>query len=238
MQQMMKCMDVALYHGVLPNRRYYLLNGKTHYLQVEHGLYNLPEADEELLTLLKQDTQPFSHLFGIIGHIRAEKNYERMMEVLCDHPSYGLIIAGSAANCGVNISLLKSKAVTLGISNQIIWIDRFLNESEMTAVISQCQTIVLYYASSFHSQSGILNQVATLKKPVIVSDLPNALTQTVRQYGLGYICRADDTTALKAVIDRIETTPLTPNWEKYFEAADWNRQADRVIQYLLSPAKP
>jgi hypothetical protein len=39
------------------------------------------------------------------------------------------------------------------------------------------------------------------------------------------------------VIDRIETAPLTPHWDIYFEAADWNRQADKVIQYLLASAK-
>jgi len=232
MQQMMKCMDVALYHGVLPNRQYYHLNGKTHYLQVEHGLYHLPPPDEEMKQKVVLFTRPFRLSLAIIGHIREEKNYRLVMQALVNHPDLCLVIAGSAANSKVDVTGLQQLAIDLGIAERVLWINHYLSEPEMTAVISAIDWIVLYYAPSFHAQSGILNQTAPLRKPVLVSDLPNALTETVTRYQLGIKCKADDITALSDTLFKLHQMAPSTNWEFFFEAVDWRKQTEYVIAQI------
>ena len=237
MKQMMKSMQLALYHGVLPQKSYYQTRTGLTYLKVEHGLYTLPDANQELKNELKQFTTQFTHTLGIIGHIRLEKNYSLVMQAIKELPNFALIVAGSASNSNVDIELLKQEAKILGISDRVVWINRYLSEGEMRSVIESCKTIALYYSSTFSAQSGILNQVAPLRKTVIVSDLPNALTNTVRKYNLGTICKADDLSALLETLKTIETTRIDPQWDAFFADVDWNKQVEVVLENVLPPRR-
>jgi glycosyltransferase involved in cell wall biosynthesis len=232
MHQMMKWMDLALYHGELPQRPYYPTRKKLVYKQVMHGIYHLPPADETLKIDLKEQTASYQKVFAIIGHIRPEKNYHLAFEALAQLPHCLLIVAGDAANSRVDLDGLKAKAEQHGVANRVLWINRYLTESEMSAVIETTDVVLLYYSASFHAQSGILNQVASAKKSVLVSDLPNALTQTVKQYNLGAICTPDDATALAHCMKQIITHPCVNQWDDYLDDADWNRQANAVVEVL------
>jgi len=90
--------------------------------------------------------------------------------------------------------------------------------------------VVLYYSASFHSQSGILHQIIPLKKPALVSDLPNALTDTVRKYNIGFICKADDKEALKQSLLLFSSKELTPDWDKCLGQMSWEKQVEKVIK--------
>ncbi|MFT3738849.1 MAG: glycosyltransferase [Breznakibacter sp.] len=229
MKQMMHSMDLGLHHGNLPQRPYYTANGKTCYLRVEHGLYQLPPPEKDMLETVNAFTAPFQLALGIVGHIREEKNYRLVMQVLEQHPHLCLVVAGSAANSQMDVQSLKNMASKLGIGDRVMWIDRYLSEPEMTAVIGSIDWVLLYYASSFHAQSGILNQTTPLRKPVLVSDLPNALTETVVNYQLGIKCKADDANALSKAFTRLETEKFTPQWDTFFADVDWNKQTNKVI---------
>jgi hypothetical protein len=232
MRQMMKAMDLALYHSLLPQRNYYQQGKRTHYLKVAHGIYHSPEADKALLADVNDFTARFDLALGIIGHIRYEKNYGLAMQALAHYPTFGLVIAGSAANSQVDVEGLKREAQRLQVTDQILWIDRYLSEAEMTAVITAIDWVLLYYASTFHAQSGILNQTAPLRKPVLVSDLPNALTETVDEYGLGIKCKADDLEALINCFSQLNVVIQSPQWDRFFEEVDWKRQVEIVVRKL------
>ena len=232
MREMMKCMQLALYHGTLPTKNYYENRARLQYIEVEHGLYPLPKADEKLKAEIAHFREEHKHIVGVIGHIRLEKNYSLLMQAIVNLPNYAILVAGSVANSNIDVEQLKNQAKSLGICNRILWIDRYLSEAEMTAVIESCNTIALYYASTFSAQSGILNQVATLRKTIIVSDLPNALTKTVRKYNLGYICKADDLEALTLCIGSMENKPLDPKWDLLFEDGAWSKQVELVLKKI------
>lgn len=229
MKQMMKSMHIALHHGTLPTRPYYAFNGKTEYLKVNHGLYHLPAPDEQMLQEVVSFTRQFNQSLGIIGHIREEKNYRLVMQAMKEHPHLCLVVAGNAANSQVDVDGLKQMASALHLQDRVLWVDRYLSEPEMTAVINAIDWVVLYYASSFHAQSGILNQTAPLKKPVLVSDLPNALTETVDTYQLGLKCKADDAEALSEALSRLENDTFAPQWSQFFDDVDWKKQTERVL---------
>jgi glycosyltransferase involved in cell wall biosynthesis len=232
MRQIMKTVKIALHHGLLPAKSYYPQKSGLSYLKVNHGIYSLPDPDMELLDNLKEKTGLFSYVLSIPGNIRPEKNYSLAISALQDLPDYCLIIAGSRANSNVETRSLKDLIIQKGVEKQVIWIEKYLSEQELAAVIHVSDLVVLYYAAGFHAQSGILHQVIPFKKAVLVSDLPNALTETVRHYGLGYICKPDDIDSLKDGLSQLQKNPGNPDWEGCMEDMDWRGQVDQVILTL------
>jgi len=237
MKQIMKTVSVALFHGTLPERSYYKPRKGLTFLSVRHGPYYLPAPDGNLFQELKEKTSGFSKVLSIPGNIRTEKNYQLVIEALRFFPDYCLLIAGNPANSGVDTNYYKSLSRDTGVEKQIIWIEKYLSDEELAAVISISEVIVLYYAASFHSQSGILHQVIPMKKPVLVSELPNALTEIVNEYGLGYICKPDNLNALKDGLSSISLNPVNPDWEKCMREMGWGRQVEETLKYLQNVQK-
>jgi glycosyltransferase involved in cell wall biosynthesis len=232
MKKMMRLMHIGLYHGSLPERTYYK-NTKTLFQKVEHGLYAPAKPDEKLRKQLYDWKQAFSGPILIIpGHIRAEKNYELAFEALSGKANIGLIIAGSPANSTYSVRALKELATKWGVDQQILWIEKYLTEEEMTAALQSADIVLLYYAASFHAQSGILNQVAPLKTPVITGKLENALTQTVEQYNLGWTIAADSAVALSELLHKIHPQDIQADWEAYFASAAWENQTALVTSLI------
>ena len=114
-------------------------------------------------------------------------------------------------------------------------IERFLTDAEMASVIEAAEFILLYYAKSFTSQSGVLNTAAPFRKTIIASDGESSLAHTLRQYGIGILAAPDDidalTTALSRALDGFGPDPT--DWGRYLEQASWQAQADLVVNYGL-----
>lgn len=232
MKKMMRLMHLGLYHGSLPDRTYYK-NTKTHFQKVEHGLYAPAKPDQKLRNQISDWKQAFGGPILIIpGHIRAEKNYELAFEALRGKANIGLIIAGSPANSAYSVLELKELATKWGVDKQLLWINKYLTEEEMTAALQSADIVLLYYAASFHAQSGILNQVAPLQIPVITGKLENALTQTVEQYNLGWTIPADNANALSELLSQIDPRNLQPNWETYYADSAWEKQSTMVTSLV------
>ncbi len=232
MKQIMSTVEIAYYHGLLPNKPYYN-NSKTKYLKVIHGLYPSFPLDKQLKIDLENWTKNFKIIVSVPGNIRYEKNYKLILNVLADFPEIGLIIAGSASNSSVDINDLIQIARDSGSYNQLKIIDRFLTDQEMAVVISISDWIILYYSASFSAQSGILNQVVVYKRPVLVSDNPNALTQTVKEFNLGRLCKTGDVDSLKEAFREFLVQPNhITDWDAYYKAADWNQQVELTFACL------
>jgi hypothetical protein len=130
------------------------------------------------------------------------------------------------------VRALKELATKWGVNQQILWIEKYLTEEEMTAALQSADIVLLYYAASFHAQSGILNQVAPLKIPVITGKLENALTQTVEQYNLGWTIAADSAVALSELLNKIHPQDIQADWEGYFASAAWENQTALVTSLI------
>jgi glycosyltransferase involved in cell wall biosynthesis len=252
MKKIMSLTAVALYHETLPDKPYYKPNKKTTYLSVPHGIYETGKPDLEFLDFLlkeKKSSQTYSNfpdnpghlmptttnwqLISILGNIRKEKNYEIAIEVLLYFPNIRLLIAGNNANSDVDTGALKRLAGKLKVNEQIIWVEKYLSESEMSSAIEASDIILLNYSNSFTSQSGILNQVAPFRKSIIVSDVESGLTSLVKKFNLGILCKANSTEGLKEAIIEILNNPPNPHlWDAYIQYASWERQVEMVLECL------
>jgi len=234
MKQLMAAMHLALYHEFLPDKSYYKPNGKTKYLSVPHGIYPPAPIDRELFQwLLRQKPADNYLVISILGNIRSEKNYQLAIDALCSFPDLILLIAGSPANSEVNTSVLKQQAQTNGVSDRIIWIEKFLSDSEMSASIEASDIILLNYSSSFTSQSGILNQVAPFKKKLIVSNLHSGLTSLIKKFELGILCEPDSLDGLQIAVQTALESPVSiPAWDNYITFASWDNHINIVLQNI------
>lgn len=232
MKQIMSIMDVAIYHDFLPEKSYYKANPACRYIELPHGYYRIPSPDLLLEKTIQNAFQKGIIKMAILGNIREEKNYHLAIEALKQLPNHSLIIAGSASNTRVNIQKFKKLSEDLGVKERILWIEKFLSESEMAAVIESSDVILLNYAPSFTSQSGILNLVAPFRKNMIVSDGPSSLAAAMRRFQLGELIVPQ---SLDSLIDGIkklqaEEKELQEHWDSYLAYASWEKHVEKAIR--------
>jgi len=231
MKSLMSFMKIGLYHDYLPNKPYYALKN-TSFLSVPHGLYASVSEDEKMYTEIKQKKGD-SFLFSIIGNIRKEKNYHLAIEALATIPTASLLIAGSPANSSVDTGELKRLAKQRDVEDRIFWIEKFFTNEELSAVIAVSDCVLLYYAATFTSQSGILNLVAPYKKRLIAASVPSSLYACCKRFNIGKLAEADNLEALTAAMQELVFEKNTKyDWENYLEYASWSNQVTRVVELL------
>lgn len=230
MRQVMSVMNIAFYHGFLPSKDYYERPGLVKQL-VPHGIYPPALPDASFLQQILSACKGFK-LLGILGNIREEKNYILVLETLKRLPDCMLLVAGELANSGVREETYINAIQELGINNRVIWIRKYLTDKEMNAAIIACDVILLYYKSSFKSQSGILNKIAPYNKRLVVSNIESSLTSSVRSNGIGVIAEPENTDALEAAICvalSLEECEVSLAWQKYSENASWEGHVKLAI---------
>ena len=231
-------MDLALYHGYLPDKSYYK-NHKTIFKSIVHGLYEIHFADPDLYEKIINWKQS-SILLSVIGNIRGEKNYELIIESLAELPYVRLLIAGPPANSSMEINLLKDLAKKAGVYERIYWEIGFLSDAELAACIQTSDIVLLYYKPQFTSQSGILNLLIPYNKQFIYTDAPSGLQRICKQYEIGVSCIADNRNRLietiNKVVDLDHVRVHQKAYESYRQAARWSNIID-VIQNNLQANK-
>ena len=230
MKAMMSLMKFGFYHEHLPDRPYYQ-NVRTKLVSVPHGIYSLPTCDKKFhdeLTVFKKN----SFMLAIIGNIRQEKNYEMAIRCLTSSPDLTLLIAGNVANSSVNIEVWKQFAAELGVHDRIRWSVRYLSESELAAAIKTCDCILLNYASTFTSQSGILNMLAPFKKRVIISSTESGLTTIAKRFELGELIPPDSQQDLDNAVLKLMSSneSFDEGWEKFRDQASWQNHVEIVLK--------
>ena len=89
--------------------------------------------------------------------------------------------------------------------------------------------VLLTYASSFHSQSAVLNIAAVARKPVLASASPSPLIESVKNFNLGVTVEPDSVKAIADGMSRLVAAPPSPEWKRYEEAASWNVNARGIL---------
>jgi glycosyltransferase involved in cell wall biosynthesis len=234
MKSMMSVTDLAFYHDYLPEKPYYK-NKHTTYVSVPHGIYPGHPVDEKLSAWLNDHKSHNTVLMTVPGNIRKEKNYEYIIRAIADIQQIKLVIAGKKANSAVDINEYKTIAKQLGITEKVIFIEKFLSENELSALIEQSDIICLYYSASFHSQSAILHLIAPYKKKIIISDTNSSLTKICRKYHLGIIVPPDSTEELKkGIITSINNENINEaSWQKYIEQASWQNHISIAMKHMI-----
>lgn len=235
MKLLMGLMDVAFYHGYLPSKPYYR-RSITKYVEIPHGIYPLPKPDLKVKKAILDRKISGHKYLSILGNIREEKNYALAIRALPSLPECLLIIAGAPANSRVNTDWYKNLADELGVSQRIIWHERYLSEKEMASVIDVSDIILLNYSNSFASQSGIINMIAPFKKNILVSKTTSSLTLIVEKFQLGDLIEPDN---LEALINGIKNSILEnsqniPRWDLYLQHSSWASSVLIMVNSLNS----
>lgn len=221
--------DLILYHDYLPKKSYYKY-GPERYISVPHGLYQVEDPDKTILQELQKDTR---HKFLILGNMRNEKNYELAIRAMKTLDNSCLIIAGSPSNKSFNVENIKKIASDLGVEARVKWYVRYLLDSEFSAMLHACDTLMLYYKKGFNAQSGILNQAMQIGKTVIVSDLNTGLSNTVSRFKLGKVVKPDDLDALtNSMMDCLNNNEYIDTSD-FLNYSSWANQVNVVISKLM-----
>jgi glycosyltransferase involved in cell wall biosynthesis len=234
MKKVMEVMDMAFYHEYLPDKPYYA-NCKVKAV-VPHGIYPVHEKDKVFYDELLQEKQD-RIMMGIIGNIRDEKNYTEVIDAMPSLDNIKLLVAGKPASTAVPIEAYRKQITALGVDDDIIWHQQFLSDEAFASAIEACDIILLYYKSSFQSQSGVLNVIAPYKKKLVVSDTNSALKQTVANFELGSIVPLNDRDKFVSAINesmQANDASLNEHWDRYIEYSSWDNHVAIVLKTFQS----
>jgi glycosyltransferase involved in cell wall biosynthesis len=225
MRMLMRLMDVAFYHHYLPEKPYYA-PGFTHYIDVPHGVFMLPDPDPDFLYGIRQMNPSGKKILSIPGNIRPEKNYHLAIAALPFLPDCILLIAGAASNARVDVEAYRRQAREAGVEDRVLWIEAYLKPAELAAVMAVSDVILLNYADSFSSQSGIFNVSVPFRKPVVVSAGRSSLSRMVAAFGIGTMAEGFENEELaKAIRLALSAEAHPERWDRYLEYASWDRNA-------------
>lgn len=172
-----------------------------------------------------QGVQDYYLFFGRIdqykGISRLLKAYQQYEESKQNH--HRLVIAGSG-----NFS--KEEKQLLDSMPEVICINRFLDDEEITPLYQNSRAVVLPYLEA--SQSGVLPIAYKYGKPVIVSDL-QGLTENVWEHHTGLV--ANDVEALEDALKQMDDDGVYREMQQeignyYREHYDWGRNLKRVLE--------
>ena len=106
----------------------------------------------------------------------------------------------------------------------------FVADDELGKYFAGADFVLLTYAASFHSQSGVLNIAARARKPVLASASPSPLMESVRKFNLGVAVKPDSPDAVISGMKQLLSAPPSPRWEDYEAVASWAVNARGVLQ--------
>lgn len=228
----MVLMDWGIYHEVLPQKWYY--NNKVQYFSVPHGLYDATqEEDPELNLQLKALKRNYTNC-AIIGNIREEKNYEAAIAALKMCDTVHLIIAGKAAHSGYTEAHLQAYAKQHGVLEKITWLTKYLSDEELNSVLKHTDVLLLNYASSFKSQSGVLNLAATFTPSLLVSKTDSALYHSCKTFNLAEFIMADSPEALQEKFIDWDKNGVSfeADWYTYKAYASWDQNIKIALKHF------
>ncbi len=231
MTRLLSMMDYGLYHEQLPQKKYYV-NSRTRYLNVPHGIYQLPESDRYLLNKLNTRTEG-KPLILILGAIRSEKNPKMAIDLVTEFPDTHLLIAGKPSNQSNIIRELKRQIEKAELRDRVKIIDRFLTYEEMSACINASDIIWLNYSHMFKSQSGIFSSIASFKKKLLICDGDNAMASIARRFNVGQLVEPDNAKEAKNKLKHL-LSAKDHDWSEYLTYASWEKHVDLVLNTISS----
>jgi glycosyltransferase involved in cell wall biosynthesis len=201
---------------------------------IPHGPYRYPvphSSPHKLRAHLA--IPPQATLLLSFGHIRDSKNLQLVMRAMARVPRVWLLVAGPEANAGQRPSgHYQELAAHLGVAERCRWQIGYQSPQQVADLFAVADGVLLSYAASFRSASGVMHLAAHYRKPVLASAGTSALLDAVTSYQLGVVVPPDDLAALESGLRCFLREPLEPNWQAYEEDNNWNRNAQLVAQAL------
>jgi glycosyltransferase involved in cell wall biosynthesis len=163
--------------------------------------------------------------------VRDGKNLDMAMQALAEVPQAFLVVTGSVASGKEKpFAHYRELAAQLGVLDRCHFAEGFVADDELGKYFAGADFVLLTYAASFHSQSGVLNIAARARKPVLASAAPSPLIESVRKFQLGITVEPDSAAAVVAGMKQLLSAPPLPRWEEYEAVASWAVNAREVLQ--------
>ena len=231
MKKLISLCDRAFYHAYLPVKDYYRDCGGCIFTDLPHGVFYFPPPDAAFSQKIRNSNPDGLTILSIPGNIRPEKNYHIAIGALPMLPDCMLLIAGAASNARVDVQSYYKLAEELGVSRRVIWLNGYLSREELSSVIAESDIILLNYADSFTSQSGIFNLTIPFRKPVITSSGKSGMTQVLEKFGLGIRVQEPGAASLAQAVQKSrESTDNEKRWEEYQNYASWENTVKVIAE--------
>lgn len=225
-------LDFVLIHDKLPEPSPVPAQVQT--VLVPVGIYDISgQASNPAAIRREWGVNEEQKVFLAFGFIRDGKNLDLALRALSQIPNAFMIMAGSVASAKDKpFAFYRELADNMGVSDRCRFFEGFVSDADLGKYFSGADFVLLTYASSFNSQSGVLNIAARACKPVLASASPSPLTESVRKFNLGVTVVPDSVEAIAAGMKELLVSPPSSDWEAYKEAASWNLNAQRILEIL------
>lgn len=222
-------LDFVLVHDQLPEPS--PVPSRVRVVQVPHGLFEIrgtpPDRDA---VRHKWGVLAGQQVFLAFGFVRDGKNLDLAIRALAQVPAAFLVVAGSVASAKDKpFSFYRELAAGLGVADRCRFFEGFVADEELGNYFAGADFVLLTYASSFHSQSGVLNIAARARKPVLASASPSPLIESVNTFRLGVAVAPDSMAAVVDGMRQLLNAPRMPRWQDYEATATWAENARRVL---------
>ncbi len=198
---------------------------------VPHGLYEIGgRSFNQESVRAEWGVAPGQKVFLAFGFIRDGKNLDISIRAMARVPEVCLVVAGSVASPkDRQFSDYRKLADELGVAGRCRFFEGFVDDAELGKYFAGTDFVLLTYASSFHSQSGVLNLAAKARKPVLASGSPGALVETVKKFDLGIVVAPDSLEAVVSGMKSLLIQGSKPRWDDYEGFASWAVNARDVL---------
>jgi|GEM_PF-339265 len=183
-----------------------------------------------------------AYLFLSFGFIRDNKNIDLLIGALVANPRAYLVVMGrEQSSKDKPVEYYRKLAVRIGVEDRVVFRNEFVPDEELPGVFAAADAIALTYNQSFCSQSGVLNAVASARKPVLASSGKSALKHSVQRFSLGVFVEPDSLPAVEEGMSRliergslgVNVDPIPPaDWEGYAQSASWHTNASLLLEAL------
>lgn len=205
---------------------------RVHIVQVPQGLYEINGKFENPEEIRRQwGVREGQKVFLAFGYVRNGKNLHLAVQALAQVPEAFLVVVGSVASSNDKpFSFYRELASELGVSERCYFAEGFVADDELGKYFSGADFVLLTYASSFHSQSAVLNVAARARKAVLASASPSPLIESVKKFNLGVTVAPDSLDGVVSGMNDLLRTPPQPQWEDYEELSSWSVNARELLR--------
>jgi glycosyltransferase involved in cell wall biosynthesis len=223
-------LDFVLVHEQLPESSPVPIGIRV--VQVPHGLYEISGSTPEPEPVRREwGVRAGQKVFLAFGFVRDGKNLDLAIRALAHVPEAFLVVAGSVASAKDKpFTFYRELATKLGVSDRCRFFEGFVADHELGKYFAGTDFVLLTYASSFHSQSGVLNLAARARKPVLASASPSAMIQSVKNFALGIAVAPDSLAVVVEGMRGLLDAPPQPRWQDYEMVAAWEANAHGILQ--------
>lgn len=217
--------------------------GALRLVEVPHGIYKTATTTNHCRVLRSRwGVAHEAYLFISFGFIRDNKNIDLLIRSLVANSRACLLVMGrEQSSRDKPIEYYKNLAVQIGVEHRVFFHNEFVPDEELPGIFSAVDAIALTYASTFCSQSGVLNSVVGARKPVLASSGDSALKDCVLRFNLGVFVEPDSLSAVEKgmslLIEQrslgVDGDPMPPtDWEGYEQSASWHSNASLLLEAL------